>query len=639
MCRITAFIDYSRNINYDADKVITEMRDSMMVGGPDDEGNYIDKTNEYTLGFGHRRLSIIDVSMAGHQPMFSEDGNVVIIYNGEMYNYEDVRSELSAKGVNFKSGSDTEVIIKAYETWGIGSIEKFIGMFALILYDKRKQFVYVLRDRAGVKPMYYYNKGDVMLFGSELKSFHKHPSFIKEINPQAVALFLQSSYIPAPHSIFKNAYKVKPGHYLCINLRSRSIEDICYWDAIEKYNQPMLTNVSLPEILSETEALLTSACNYRMVADVPVGVFLSGGYDSSLVTALLQKDRTEKIKTFSIGFHEEEFNEANFAKQVANHLGTDHTEYYCTREDALEIIPLLPHIYDEPFGDSSAIPTTLVSKIARKDVKVALSADAGDELFGGYEKYSKVLGLNKNLQKIPSIIRRGSSKVMDVINPGRITPGISGNTLTRRHLKLAKILKVKNTAEMMHWYGIIYTPGQLDDLLHNASGQKNSGFPLNGELASLDAVNAMLAYDYVSYLPGDILTKVDRATMSVSLEGREPLLDHRLLEFMARVPGEMKIHNGIKKFLLKEILHQYVPPSIMDRKKMGFGVPITLWFKDALKKYFDHYLSDEALNEHKIFNLKTIQKKKKAYFSGDDYMAPELWNLLMFQMWYSTWMK
>ena len=639
MCRITGIVDFKYNAP-DNETIINEMRDTMVYGGPDDCGSYVYETGNCRVALGHRRLSIIDLSINGHQPMKSTDENVVIIFNGEMYNYEEIRTELINEGINFKTHSDTEVIIEAYNRWGISSINRFIGMFAFLLVDKKQNVLYAVRDRAGVKPLYYYKNDDLILFGSELKSFHKHPSFKKELDHDALALYLQFGYIPAPHCIFKNAFKILPGHYLQIDLTNGNIKDTVYWNATEIYKQP-LVNLPLPEIIRETENVLVTACNYRMVADVPVGVFLSGGYDSSLVTALLQKDRTAKVKTFSIGFNEQKFNEAHFAKKVAEHLGTDHTEYYCTQQDALDILPQLPDIYDEPFGDSSAIPTTLVSRLAKQSVKVALSADGGDEVFGGYEKYSSIIGLKQKLKPLPVSLQKLAGTIADSLNPESLFAASAKNNLNKRISKFSKILKSENMGEILYWFSINFTRKQLENILNKPFKNIYTNFDRATDFdITSDDINTMLAIDYITYLPDDILTKVDRATMSVSLEGREPLLDHHLLEWMAQIPGATKINKGVKKYILKEIVHKYIPEQMMNRPKMGFGVPMELWFKKDLKQYFETYLGVAALQKHNLFNIDYIQKKKAWYYSGkaNENVVSQLWFLLMFQMWYERWM-
>lgn len=639
MCRIAAIVDFNKNSNYDVDTVINQMRDAMAAGGPDDAGSWSYKNEDCRIGFGHRRLSIIDTSSAGHQPMHSHDDRLTICYNGEMYNYREVKNELITKGYTFRTHSDTEVILQAYVEWGISCISRFTGMFAFYLLDKKNNEFYVVRDRAGVKPVYYYQQDDLFLFGSELKAFHQHPEFRKSVNKDALAQFLKFGYIPAPHCIFDNTYKLLPGHYLKINLHTKESADHAYWNVIDTYKAELNKNISTEDLINETEKILTVACNYRMVADVPVGVFLSGGYDSSAVTALIQKERTEKLKTFCIGFEEEQFNEAPFAKKVADYLQTDHTEYICTQSDALKIIPKLPEIYDEPFGDSSAIPTVLVSRIARESVTVALSADAGDEVFGGYEKYSSVINLEGKLEKYPNSMKGAAGKLISALNPEFLFASSAGNTISKRASKFSKILQSDNMGETLHWLSTNYTKAQLQHIMGAPVNELRTNFY---EAASFDKgadnINTMLAIDYMTYLPDDILTKVDRATMSVSLEGREPLLDHKLLEWMATIPGQTKFRNNTKKYILKEIVHRHIPKEIMDRKKMGFGVPVALWFKKELREYFDHYFSDENLDRHRLFNKKYIQQKKDLFYKGNDTVIAELWYFLMFQLWYERWM-
>jgi len=639
MCRITALIDFKKSIDYSMENTIDKMRNTMQAGGPDDAGNFVEQNQSYSIAFGHRRLSIIDLSNCGHQPMLSENKNEVICFNGEIYNYKEIKAQLQAEGISFQFDNDTEVILKSYQRWGINCIEKFIGMFAFLLYDKKEKLMYAVRDRAGVKPLYYYHHDHLMLFSSELKSFHAHPHFQKKINPKALSLFLQLSCIPAPYSIFENTFKLLPGHYLRIDVSNKSIEDVTWWSALNAYQKPLLANLDTREIISETERLLTSACNYRMVADVPVGVFLSGGYDSSLVTALLQKENSNKIKTFSIGFEEKDFNEAPYAKQVAKHLGTDHTEYYCTQKDALKIIPSLPEIYDEPFGDSSAIPTILVSAMARRSVKVALSADGGDELFGGYEKYSTIISLKNKLNLLPKTVATIAGRMLQHMNPDYLFSSSSDHVLIRQTEKLAHILQSDNMAEICYWYGNPYSARQIKDLTGTMSDIEETNFAHFNKTCVNNDINSMLAMDYITYLPDDILAKVDRATMSVGLEGREPLLDQRLVEWLAQIPGSLKIKNGIKKYLLKEIVHKYIPRTIMERPKQGFGVPVNLWFKNDLKDYFENYLSEKSLSKHNLLNAKMIQNTMKAYRNQNDKVTIKLWNLLMFQMWYERWMS
>ncbi|MCX6723491.1 MAG: asparagine synthase (glutamine-hydrolyzing), partial [Candidatus Staskawiczbacteria bacterium] len=410
MCGIIGIRDFRNKIS---PQILSKMTDILSYRGPDDSGIYIDEKNN--VGFGHRRLSILDLSSAGHQPMSDDNENIWVTFNGEIYNFKEIRKELENKGHRFKSNSDTEVIVKSYEEWGIEAVKKYRGMFAFAIWDKTKEKLFLVRDRAGVKPLYYYHKDNLFLFSSELKSFHQHPKFEKEINFDALALFLQFGYILAPHTIFQDAYKLNPGHYLEID-KNGSLKEIKYWDITDYYLEKPI-NKPEDEIEKELEQILIESFNYRMVSDVPVGVFLSGGIDSSLVAALLQTNSKNSIKTFTIGFNEKEYNEAPYAKKIARHLKTDHNEIYCTSKDALEIIPKLSEIYDEPFGDSSSIPTYLVSKFARQQVKVALSADAGDELFCGYSRYELLNNYYKIIQKTPSFLLPPVSLGLSLFSP------------------------------------------------------------------------------------------------------------------------------------------------------------------------------------------------------------------------------
>lgn len=400
MCGISGFVDFAKNSNQ---QLLEKMNRIMAHRGPDGEGYAMYQTNNAVIGLGHRRLSIIDLSEGGKQPKSYK--NLHITFNGEIYNYLEIKKRLEDKGHIFNSHSDTEVVLHAYEEWGLEAVQQFVGMFAFVIYDDIANKLIAYRDRAGVKPFFYYYNNNVFLFASELKALMQHPAFEKNIDLNAAAIFLQIGYIPAPHSIFNNTYKLKPGHYLQLDFAAKNLSVAQYWNVYDAYNKPLL-NISFEEALLETEKIITSACQYRMVSDVPVGVFLSGGYDSSCVTALLQKNNTEKIKTFTIGVPDDGLNEAPFAKEIATYLGTDHTEYYCTHKEAIDIIPQLPFFYDEPFADSSAIPTTLVSKIAREKVIVALSADAGDEVFAGYNRYDYLIKYGVRLRKCLQLLEK-----------------------------------------------------------------------------------------------------------------------------------------------------------------------------------------------------------------------------------------
>lgn len=628
MCGIAGLVDFGRQSNLETLKTMTDV---LFHRGPDDGGYFFEGFDQSQVGLGHRRLSILDLSNHGHQPM--SFNHLTMVYNGEVYNFKEIRVELEKNGYTFESHSDTEVILKAYHKWGVDAVHRFNGMFAIAIFDNQAQTLTLIRDRAGVKPLYWYQKDGLFMFASELKSFHEHPGFQKELNHDGLALFLQYGYIPQPHTIFNHTHKLQAGHSLSFDIKHSTFNIEKYWDVIDCYNQPKL-DISEQEAMDETERLLKSACEYRMVADVPVGMFLSGGYDSSAVTALLQSDRTEKLKTFSIGFHEEKFNEAHHAKKVAEYLGTDHTEYYCTQNDALEILPKLPEIWDEPFGDASAIPTTLVSQLARKDVTVSLSADGGDEIFGGYDKYT---GIHKKMQafgKIPNLLLPFAKAVLN-FKATHFAARKAGMFNADDRLKRFALMLGQDEKGLLKKGSQVFTEYDLDRFLLKRLNRVQTEFDADINQNWLDNV---LAIDYKTYQLDDILTKVDRATMSVSLEGREPLLDYRLVEFVARVDNSFKIHGGSKKYLLKQITHKYLPKEIMDRPKKGFGVPIFDWFKAELKDYLMTYLSEDRLEKGKIFNPHQVIQLRDRYLVGLDVNINQLWFILMFEMWRERWL-
>ncbi|MGB4845503.1 MAG: asparagine synthase (glutamine-hydrolyzing) [Ferruginibacter sp.] len=634
MCGISGFTDF----NHKTDRGVLEKMNRMLQHrGPDGEGYGIYNSKNAVIGLGHRRLSIIDLSEGGSQPQTFN--GLHITYNGEIYNYAEIKKQLIDKGHHFQSHSDTEVILHAYYEWGSDALQKFIGMFAFVIYDETKQQLFACRDRAGVKPFFYYFKDGLFLFGSELKALMQHPDFKKEINTDAVAAFLQYGYVPTPHCIFNNAHKLKPGHFLTINLQNRQLETTQYWNVYDAYNKPTL-DISLPDAITETEKLLTSAFQYRMVSDVPVGVFLSGGYDSSCVTAILQKNNTEKIKTFTIGVPDAGLNEAPFAKAIADHLGTDHTEYYCTQKEALEIVPQLPFFYDEPFADSSAIPTTLVSRIAREKVTVALSADAGDEIFAGYNRYDYMIKYGKKLQQIPGFMRKGAAALMNVI-PADSIPLMNKKYLFHsRYEKLKGLLKDPSEKQFFKSMSRQLNEKALSKLFKQNIADMSTAFDsVELKQEQYSTLSYMMAIDYQTYLVDDILQKVDRAGMSVSLEGREPFLDHRVIEWAAQLPLQYKYNQGNKKFIIKEIVHQYIPQQMMDRPKMGFGIPIAEWLEKDLKPFVDCYFDEAFISKQNIFNNEEIQRIKNSFYKGKAERAEKIWFILMFQMWYDKWIN
>jgi asparagine synthase (glutamine-hydrolysing) len=634
MCGISGFADFNKKSN---EVILQQMNRTMVHRGPDGEGYGVYNTAAAVIGLGHRRLSIIDLSEAGSQPQTF--GSLHITFNGEIYNYAEIKKELQEKGHQFHSHSDTEVILHAYATWGSAALHKFIGMFAFVIFDDSNQKLFACRDRAGVKPFYYYWKDDLFLFGSELKAIIKHPDFTKSINVDAAAAYMQLGYVPTPHCIFNDTYKLKPGHFLEIDIKSKTLKTQQYWNVYDAYNKPLL-KIDLPEAIVETEKLLTNAFQYRMVSDVPVGVFLSGGYDSSCVTALLQKNNTEKIKTFTIGVPDAGLNEAPFAKEIAAHLGTDHTEYYCTEKEALEIVPQLPFFYDEPFADSSAIPTTLVSRIAREKVTVALSADAGDEVFAGYNRYDYMMKYGKNLQRIPGVIRKSAAAIMDIVPADRIPVLNKKYLFHSRYEKLKTLFKNPSEQNILISLTQQMSENDIADLFKQTVSKLDSAF-YSKELTNTNqsSLASMMAIDYQTYLLDDILQKVDRAAMSVSLEGREPFLDHRIIEWAAQLPMQYKYNNGSKKFIIKEIVHKYLPSKMMDRPKMGFGIPVAEWLQGDLKPFVDEYFDDAFIVKQNIFNNSEIQRIKNSFYQGKTERAEKIWYLLMFQMWYDKWMN
>jgi asparagine synthase (glutamine-hydrolysing) len=633
MCGISGFIDYT---NQSTSEVLVKMTDTLHHRGPDGSGYEFFQTNHYQLGFGHRRLSIIDLSEAGKQPMNFK--HIWITFNGEVYNYNEIKNELIALNHQFIGHSDTEVILHAYAQWGISCIEKFIGMFAFVIYDSISQEIYCVRDRAGIKPFFYYWQDGLFLFASELKAFHQHPQFKKEINLDAVAAFMQFGNVPTPHCIFKNCYKLKPGHYLKFSLHTSEILIHKYWDVYDAYNKPKL-DISFAEAKIETEKILKSAFDYRMISDVPVGVFLSGGYDSACVAALLQKDRSEKLKTFTIAVPDIGLNEAPYAEEVAKHVGTEHYEYQCSQLEALELITDLPYYYDEPFADSSAIPTTLVCKMAKKQVTVALSADAGDEIFAGYNRYDYMMKHGKILNQLPQFIRKGMSGIMSSIHSDKIPVLKNKYNFHNRYEKLKVLLNDPSPKNMMLSLSKQYDESQLKHLLKCAFNNLDTAYLSDALCKEFDSpLSYMMAIDYQTYLLDDILQKVDRASMTSSLEGREPFLDHRIIEWAAQLPDHYKYYNGSKKHILKEIVHQYIPKELMDRPKMGFAIPIEKWLMHDLKEKVLYYLDDEKIEQENIFEVRAIQKLKTDFYSGKKEYANKIWYLLMFQMWYEKWM-
>lgn len=633
MCGIVGYIDFNKNLDA---ATLRSMTDSLKHRGPDDGDYQIKQAPFANIGMGHRRLSIIDLSPGGRQPMTHR--HLHIVFNGEIYNFEEVKEELSALGHQFRTKSDTEVVMVAILEWGMkAALHKFIGMFAFVLYDEARQKVYLVRDRAGVKPLFVYQKNNQLLFASELKAFHKVKGFEKVINYDALSCYFQFTYIIGEQCIFKDCKKVKPGHYLEIDLKTKAREEHKYWDVVDYYNLPKL-RISEREIEERTEELLTSAFMYRMVADVPVGLFLSGGYDSSAVAAIIQKNSSQKINTFTIGFHDGKYNEAQEAKKIAAFLGTNHTEYYCTPKEALDVIPQLAFHYDEPFGDSSAIPTFLVSQIARKNVTVALSADGGDEIFAGYGRYIRFLKRYEKMKRIPgglhSSIARLSSASIKWSGKGNLN-----NSLLK---KISKVQTLFNSYDAMTSFKLQRQPMsdlEVKRLLKVPFNYLETPYDKYGLNNENDMLNKILALDYKSYLTDDILVKTDRATMAVGLEGREPFLDQRIIEFAAQLPSSEKYKNNTLKYILKNITHKYLPKELMERPKKGFSVPIMDWLKQDLRYFITDFVNEDTLKEIAIFDSRLVLKERDDFLSSKKTAQNTwLWLVLVYILWHKQWM-
>ncbi|WP_235299288.1 asparagine synthase (glutamine-hydrolyzing) [Portibacter marinus] len=627
MCGIAGFIDYSSSVS---DEDLVRMTDSIIHRGPDSAGYKVFNTSLAKVGLGHRRLSIIDISSSGSQPMTKH--GLTIVYNGEVYNYKEIKIKLLKANYKFTSTSDTEVILSAYDYWGENCVKKFTGMFAFAIYDQTKDQIFLCRDRPGAKPLFLYRKDNIIMFSSELKAFHKCQAFYKSINKDAVNLYFQYGFVPSPITIFNHCTKVKPGSYLIINLKSRAVKEHRYWDP-NKYVTNEGLAYSEKQLLPLIEEKLVKAINYRMVADVPVGVFLSGGYDSSLVTAVLQSDRTEKIKTFTIGFQDKRYDESSYARKVAEYLGTDHSSYICSKKDTIELIPKMASIFDEPFADSSAIPTLLVSKLTSKHVKVAISADGGDELFAGYKRNTRFLEISNSLNRIPGKLKNLLAHLIS----GSQSLGLYPDDLNRKLEKSKNLLIDISLANIFNEYSKNLTASEAN-FISNHKVKYDPQLVLGDPIESDDNLNKMLSVDYQSTLTNDMLVKVDRSTMHYSLEGREPLLDHELYEFVSSIPSDLKMKNGTLKYLLKEITHKYIPKEIMDRPKKGFGIPLNSWLKDDLNDMVHDYLNTKAIDKFDILDSKEVLSKVRFQEKYGKERNNIIWSTLMFQMWCEKWL-
>ena len=633
MCGLAGFVDFNFSSNKE---ILDEMIYTLNYRGPNDMGAEIYSFKNSIVGFAQSRLSIIDLSESGHQPM--NYLNLTIVFNGEIYNFKEIRKELENLDHIFNSKCDTEVILHAYMQWGIDSVNHFIGMFAIILLDREKDLLVCFNDRAGVKPLYYYYQEGLFLFASELKAFHKHPKFKKEIDLESLSTFFEKvnhGHIPAPNTIFKNTWKLEQGTRLELNLTSKEIAIFKYWDISTYYHLPKL-NLDYGEAKTELSRILESAFNYRMVSDVPVGLFLSSGYDSTAIAAILQKDKTERLKTFTIGFplgH----NEIPFARKISQFIGTDHTELFCSIPEVKTVIKDLPYYYDEPFADSSAIPTILVSQLASKTVTVALSGDGGDELFAGYSSYNLLAKRINQLNYIPDPLKSKASKILYYISEcipvkkyqlKHKINGIAGSLNSDIYYQASELIKFSNSMPSSY----------LKHLFLNTT-QKSHLKTSSNVIDPANVIEIALISDFKNYLQNDILTKIDRATMSVSLEGREPMLDHRIAEFAAQLPIDYKYDGITSKRILKDIVHDYLPKEMMNRPKSGFSLPIYSWLRSDLAFLIDEYLSNDSLAKSGLFNIPFISLQISLFKKNKLHYQPFIWKLIMFQMWYFRWME
>lgn len=634
MCGVTGFIDFTKTTKREnLLEIVGRMSDRLVHRGPDDYGAWVDEKCGIALGF--RRLAIIDLSIEGRQPMVSADGRYTAVFNGEIYNFPELREELEALGHRFRGHSDTEVMLAAFVQWEIEeTLKRLNGMFAIAVWDAQSEELTLIRDRVGKKPLYYGKFGETFVFGSELKSLMPHSAFQTEVDPHSLGLYLKFGYVPSPRSIFKNVEKVAPGHLVKINSKKGQIgEQSSYWSLQNTASEGIETphTGSENEIFSEFEELMLNSVKRRMLADVPLGAFLSGGIDSSTIVALMQAQSSNPVKTFTIGFHEAKYNEAEHAKRIADFLKTEHHELYLSSRDALNVIPKLPTLFDEPFADSSQIPTFLLSIMARKFVTVSLSGDGGDELFGGYGRYFLAQDLWKKINRLPVSFRKKMGVITSLAGSGvdkfvSSAKNRKGTGFGQKLSLLSNVLKVKTEDELyLNLISLWQNPPVLNSNLNGAVNDFR--FP-----KTADFMQRMMLRDALTYLPDDILVKVDRASMGVSLEVRAPILDYRVIEFSWRLPVNLKTGNG-GKLLLKKLLKKHVPSEIWNRPKMGFEVPISSWLRGELRDWAEDLLNVDRLNREGFFNPVAIQIKWEQHLKGKRNWNNALWAVLMFQAW------
>lgn len=642
MCGITGFIDYTHK---SGQKILRRMTDRLAHRGPDSSGYELYTTERAMLGLGHRRLSIIDLSCEGHQPMHSASNRYVLCLNGEIYNFQDLRAELESLGQapGWRGHSDTEVLLAAIECWGLKvALQKCIGMFALALWDKKEKRLYLARDRMGEKPLYYGWQGQTFVFGSELKALQEHPDWRGEIDKGVLSLYMRYAYVPAPYSIYKGIYKLEQGTIISLSEPGCREQELCqdtYWslyDAVQEgIRRPFQGNAQ--EAVDELERLLLEAVGKQMLADVPLGAFLSGGYDSSTITALMQAQSTKPVKTFSIGFYEDDYNEAHHAKAVAEHLGTEHTEMYVSPKEAMDVISYMPELYDEPFADVSQIPTYLLSKMTREYVTVALSGDGGDELMRGYSQYDHALGLWNVLKDLPySLCRELAGSITFSADQdldtdlARINKFLLENRATDRLSQRLTKEEATRRPNFVYFYRHFISKWKDHQKVVINGAEPPSIFDKvapNGNFFNEE--RALLYLDAMTYLPDDILVKVDRAAMGASLETRIPLLDHRVVEFIWSLPQRFCWKNGSSKWILRQVLYRYVPRDLVDRPKQGFSVSIGDWLRGPLFSWANACLACDQIKNQGMIEPGVVHRTWQDHINGAFENQARLWTVLM----------
>lgn len=621
----------------------TRMRDTLAHRGPDAAGVWADA--RVGVAFGQRRLAVVDLSPHGHQPMVSPSGRYIVTYNGEVYNAPALRETVPRP---YRGHSDTEVMLAAFERWGVRhALEQFVGMFAFAVWDQRDRHLWLVRDRLGIKPLYWAQIGGTLVFGSELKAIVAHPAFEPSVNRAALTAFFRYNYVPAPHTIWNGVHKLLPGHFVQLDDPAGEVRPVAWWSAVDvaRAGRARPFAGTDREAVEALQTHLMDAVRIRMLADVPLGAFLSGGIDSSTVVALMQAQSSRPVKTFSVGFRESAYDESPHARAVAAHLGTDHTELYVSAQDALALVPGLADLYDEPFSDSSQIPTGLVSQLARPHVTVALSGDGGDEVFGGYNRHLWAPRIWSGVSRLPAAARARVGRWMNVVPPEWVDEAfaLAGPWLPAR-------LRFRVPGEKLHKLGAVLGAADEDAMYravcsHTLSPsslvlQGREASPAQADLDGLELPFAerMMLRDLRTYLPDDVLTKVDRASMAVALEARVPLLDHRVVAFAWTLPLRLRIHNGVGKWLLRQVLERHVPRVLFDREKSGFGVPIDQWLRGPLREWAEDLLSEERLRRDGFLNVAEVRRLWTGHLTRRTSAHHRLWDVLMFQAWCTRWL-